>query len=55
MDKGQKVKVAGTKEIGTITDKKEERIGSSTAKVIYTVTFDNGQSFEYFRDELRYV
>lgn len=53
MEIGQKVKVAGTKEIGTVTEKKEERIGTSTAKVIYTVTFDNGQSFEYFRDELR--
>ncbi len=55
MEIGQKVKVAGTKEIGTVTEKKEERIGTSTAKVIYTVTFDNGKSFEYFRDELRNV
>ncbi len=55
MEIGQKVKIAGTKEIGTVTEKKEERIGTSTAKVIYTVTFDNGKSFEYFRDELRNV
>lgn len=52
---GTRVKVSGTKDIGTIQVIEERREGTSTAKVFYTVLLDSGLTQEYTRDELRYI
>lgn len=55
MEVGTRVKVSGTKYVGTIKNIEKRREGSSTEKNYYIVLLDDGILQEYTREELRYV
>ena len=54
MEIGTRVKVSGTKDKGTVIEKKYVRVDSYTQKTLYVVELDSKQTFEYFRDEIRH-
>lgn len=55
MEKGQTVKVAGTKLEGVIVHIESRREGTSTAKLFYTIRLTDGSEVELMRDEIRHL